>query len=375
MGGLLDEVTAPPRRYVGRLAPSPTGALHLGNARTFMVAWLRARSQGGRVVMRMEDLDHPRDKPGAASAALEDLRWLGFDWDEEYVQSERRAIYRGALEHLRSRGLVYPCVCSRRDVESAQPAPHDGEQLFYPGTCRDRFSSWSEAYAHLNPDSRSPFPVPRSPFPDSRSPFPHSPSPTPVPRLPCWRFRVESGTHVAFDDAFAGRRECDVSATLGDFPLARDEGGAGYTLAVVVDDLLMGVTEVVRGDDLLAATPAQMLVARALSDWHPVPRSPFPVPRSPFPVSRSPFHITYCHVPLVVGPDGRRLAKRHGDTRIAAYREAGASPEEVVGFLAASCGWCAPGERVSLRDLVPRFALDTIPRAPFTLRQLERIMP
>ena len=305
------------RRYVGRLAPSPTGALHLGNARTFMVAWLRARSQGGRVVMRLEDLDHPRDKPGAAAAALEDLRWLGFDWDEEHVQSERRTIYRDALEFLRRSGLVYPCVCSRRDVESAQSAPHSGDQLFYPGTCRGRFASWREAQAAI------------------------------APRVPCWRFRVAPGSRVAFDDAFAGRFEADVSATLGDFPLARDEGGAGYTLAAVVDDLLMGVTEVVRGDDLLAATPAQLLVARALQ------------PR----FGGGP--LSYCHVPLVVGPDGRRLAKRHGDTRIAAFREAGSSPEELIGMLAASCGWCAPGESVSLADLVPRFDLRTIPAKPF----------
>ena len=130
-------------RYVGRLAPSPTGALHLGNVRTFMIAWLRARHEGGKVIFRMEDLDHPKDKPGAAAQAVEDLRWLGFDWDEEYVQSERKDIYRQALEALGN--LVYPCVCSRRDVEAAQSAPHAGEQLYYPGTCRGRFETWREA--------------------------------------------------------------------------------------------------------------------------------------------------------------------------------------------------------------------------------------
>ena len=127
--------------YVGRLAPSPTGALHLGNVRTFMIAWLRARSQHGKVIMRMEDLDHPKDKPGAAAQAIEDLKWLGFDWDEEYVQSERKAIYAEATQALFKAGHIYPCVCSRKDVESAQSAPHSGDQLFYPGTCRDRFSS------------------------------------------------------------------------------------------------------------------------------------------------------------------------------------------------------------------------------------------
>jgi glutamyl-tRNA synthetase len=319
--------------YVGRLAPSPTGALHLGNVRTFMVAWLRARSQGGRVVFRMEDLDHPKDKPGAAASAVEDLKWLGFDWDAEYVQSERKPIYRSALNYLRSTpqplnpstpSLVYPCVCSRRDVEAAQSAPHAGEQLHYPGTCRGRFATWSEAFAFKG-------------------------------AAPCWRFAVPDGARVAFHDAFAGDYEQDVAATLGDFPLARDEGGAGYTLACTVDDLLMGVTEVVRGDDLLAATPAQILLAQALKEWVERGR------RS----TREQNGISYLHLPLVVGPDGKRLAKRHGDTRVATFRERGWSPERLLGLLAASCGWAAPGECVALHDLVPRFTLDTIPHAPF----------
>lgn len=310
-------------RYVGRLAPSPTGALHLGNVRTFMIAWLRARSQGGKVIFRMEDLDHPKDKPGAAAQAVKDLRWLGFDWDEEYVQSERKAIYREALEALRATGLVYPCVCSRRDVESAQSAPHAGEQLYYPGTCRGRFRTWQEAVE-----------------------FKHRVTETQRDK-PCWRFRVPENTVVSFDDAFAGRYEQNVPKTLGDFPLARDEFGAGYTLACTVDDLLMGVTEVVRGDDLLPATPAQILLAQALRLCDSA--------------------LRYCHVPLVVGKDGKRLAKRHGDTRIASYREQGKTPEEILGFLAASCGWAAKGEAVSLADLVPRFDLTTIPHAPFMI--------
>ena len=322
--------------YVGRLAPSPTGALHLGNVRTFMVAWLRARSQGGKVILRMEDLDHPKDKPGAAAAAIEDLKWLGFDWDEEFVQSERKHLYRAALESLAQPStnnhqpstFVYPCVCSRKDVEAAQSAPHAGEQLFYPGTCRGRFRSWREAYGFLKNE-----------------------------RLPCWRFAVEPGTKVEFEDAFAGPFRQDVSATLGDFPIARDEFGAGYTLAVVVDDLLMGVTEVVRGDDLLPATPAQILLARALLSH---PTYLFPPPSSLLPP-------TYCHLPLVVGPDGKRLAKRHGDTRVSTYRAAGRRPEEILGFLAASCGWCERGEAISLKGLLPRFRLETIPHRPFVI--------
>ena len=297
--------------YVGRLAPSPTGALHLGNVRTFMIAWLRARACGGRILFRMEDLDHPRDKPGAAAAAVEDLRWLGFDWDAECVQSERRSLYRENLHRLLELGLVYPCVCSRKDVERAQSAPHAGEQLHYPGTCRGRYD-WESACRFLN------------------SAVTH--------RLPCWRFAVPENTTVQFEDVFAGEYSQQVDVTLGDFPLARDIDGAGYTLAATVDDALTGVTEVVRGDDLLAATPAQILVHRALGNRVPA----------------------YCHVPLVTGPDGRRLCKRHGDTRVAAFRAAGWSPERLIGKLAATCGW-GDGTPIALADLVPYFTLDSIP--------------
>ena len=306
--------------YVGRLAPSPTGALHLGNVRTFMIAWLRARSQGGKVIFRMEDLDHPKDKPGADVQAVEDLRWLGFDWDEEYVQSRRKPLYREALAFLQSQTLVYPCVCSRRDVESALSAPHAGEQLHYPGTCRGRFASYAEAERFSG-------------------------------RPPCWRFRVPDGEVVSFVDAFAGAFSQDVARTLGDFPLARDEGGAGYTLACTVDDLLMGVTEVVRGDDLLAATPAQILLSRALRPWVSA--------RNPAAVAPA-----YCHVPLVVGPDGRRLAKRHGDTRVASFRAAGWRPGEILGRLAETCGWAEPGEELSLAELIARFDLSGLPPVP-----------
>jgi len=313
------------RTVRGRLAPSPTGALHLGNARTFLIAWLRARCQGGSVVLRMEDLDHPKNKPGAAQAALEDLRWLGFDWDEgpdvggpfaPYTQTERRAAYARALNALEAQGLVYPCVCSRRDVESGQSAPHTEEGLYYPGTCRGRFADFAAACAAL-PDGR----------------------------LPAWRFRVEAGETVRFVDEFHGPYEQDVSALSGDFVLARDPDGAGYMLAVVADDAAMGITEVVRGDDLLSATPRQLLLYRALGLTPPA----------------------FLHVPLVVSEEGRRLAKRHGDTRIASLREAGVPAERIVGLLAWWCGWAAWGESLALRDLLPRLDLAALPREPVVL--------
>lgn len=284
-----------------------------------MIAYLRARSLGGKLILRIEDLDHPRDKPGAAREAVEDLKWLGFDWDEEYVQSERKDLYREALSLL----PAYPCVCTRRDVENAQSAPHAGEQLHYPGICRGKFSSWREAAEFCGEG-----------------------------RLPCWRYRVDEGTKVSFTDVFAGEYSQDVSSVLGDFPIARDEGGAGYTLAVVVDDLLSGVTEVVRGDDLIPATPAQILIARKLLAWAESKTSV----RTSLP--------QYCHVPLVVGPDGKRLAKRHGDTRVASYRASGVTPEAIIGRLAASCGWCKDGEKISLKELLGDFSLSAVPKSP-----------
>ena len=309
----------------GRLAPSPTGALHLGNARTFMVAWLRARASGGQLVLRMEDLDHPKNKRGAAAGALADLRWLGFDWDEgpdvggrhaPYTQTQRIAHYASALAALQRQGLAYPCVCTRRDVETGQSAPHAEDGLYYPGTCHGRFANYEAATRSL-----------------------------PQGRLPAWRFRVPPCEVVRFEDVFGGAVEQDVSEACGDFVLARDPQGAGYMLAVVVDDAAMGITEVVRGDDLLPATPRQLLLYRALGLTPPA----------------------FLHVPLVVSEDGRRLAKRHGDTRIAALREAGIPAEQIIGLLAWWSGWAAWGERLSLRDLLPRFDLSALPTRPAVL--------
>jgi glutamyl-tRNA synthetase len=308
--------TSSPRTPVGRLAPSPTGAQHLGNARTYLIAWLLARGRGGRVVLRIEDIDSPRVKAGAAEQALADLRWLGLDWDEgPVVQTEQLALYEDALARLRQGERVYPCTCSRADVGRAASAPHaEHEGPVYPGTCAGRRAGEAEALARAG------------------RPF-------------CWRFRVPAES-PAFVDGFRGATALDLRDLGGDFVVWKSAGSPAYQLAVVADDAAQGVTEVVRGDDLVPSTPRQLLLYEALG-----------LPRPP----------TFVHVPLVVGPDGRRLAKRHGDTRLAALRAAGVAAEAVLGLLAWSCGWLERVRPVSAAELLPRFRLDTIPPGPFVL--------
>jgi glutamyl-tRNA synthetase len=295
----------------GRLAPSPTGAQHVGNARTYLIAWLLARSNGASLPLRIEDIDSPRIKPGAAEQILDDLRWLGLDWDgKPVVQSERLPLYERALAGLRERELVYPCTCTRSDVAQAASAPHAGQEgPAYPGTCAKRQASAADGLDR---------------------PF-------------AWRFRV---THVpAFRDGYLGDVSLTADALGGDFVVWKSAGTPAYQLAVVVDDAEMGITEVVRGDDLVPSTPRQILLYEALGLAPP----------------------RFVHVPLVVGLDGRRLAKRHGDTRLAALRDAGVSPQALIGLLAWSCGWLDRPEPVTPADLLPRFRLGAIPRRPFVL--------
>jgi glutamyl-tRNA synthetase len=301
------------RNGVGRLAPSPTGAQHVGNARTYLIAWLLARARGAVLRLRLEDIDSPRVKAGAAEQAVTDLAWLGLDWDgPAVVQSTRLELHCAALRKLREQELVYPCTCSRADVDRAGSAPHaEHEGPAYPGTCAGRRAAGA---AELKPGSY------------------------------CWRFRA-GRERVGFDDGFRGRVELPAAAAAGDFVVWKADGTPAYQLAVVVDDADMGVTEVVRGDDLIPSTPRQLLLYRALGLRPP----------------------RFVHVPLVVGPDGRRLAKRHGDTRLASLRAAGVAPEALVGLLAWSCGWLERPLPVSAQELLPRFRLEALPRDPFEL--------
>ncbi len=298
-------------QVIGRLAPSPTGAQHIGNARTYLIAWLSARTQNGQVLLRIEDIDSPRTKPGAAQIAQDDLRWLGLNWDgPTQVQTSRLSLYQSAFERLKSKELVYPCTCSRKDVEDAASAPHlDHEPTPYPGTCAQRRAADAEVITD---------------------------------RPYAWRFRFTS--QPAFTDRFVGQVQPDPRHA-GDFVIWKNTGTPAYQLAVVVDDAAQQVTEVIRGDDLIPSTPRQLSIYQALGLVPP----------------------QFIHVPLVVGPDGRRLAKRHGDTRLATLREQGVPAESCVGLLAWSCGWLSNIQPITAQELLPRFSLQTIPRTPFVL--------
>ena len=300
----------------GRFAPSPTGELHLGNARTALLAWLQARAAGGRFVLRVEDLDFGRVRPGLREAQLADLRWLGLDWDEgpdvggpfaPYLQSQRQERYAEALRRLEEMGAIFECFCSRKEISAAASAPHGAEDEgpAYPGTCRALSEEEREQRRARGPSAL--------------------------------RFVVPPG-EITFEDLLHGPQSFSPAAETGDFVVRRKDGVAAYQLAVVVDDAAMEITHVVRGDDLLPSTPRQLLIYRALGLTPPA----------------------WIHVPLLHGPDGERLSKRHGAVTLRELRESGEAPAMLVGRLAASVGLAEEGEEVMPVDLVDRFSLEKL---------------
>lgn len=323
----------------GRLAPTPSGYLHLGNARSFLLAWLWARHEGGRVILRVEDIDRPRCKPELRKAALADLEWLGLDWDAgpqmndspgEYDQQSRIALYRRHLHALAAAGLAYPCTCTRKDIEQASSAPHGDEGPIYPGTCQGRWHSFEQAKTETGIE-------------------------------PAWRFKFEGGqtlfsraktgsdplpSSVTFHDEVRGDVTVDPS-TLGGFVLWRRDDLPSYQLAVVVDDGLMGVSQVLRGRDLLSSTARQLALYGALGLIPPG---------------------RWAHVPFLQDARGRRMAKRDGDLALVHLRESGVSPERVIGFLAWSAG-LAPLKPATPSELVEGFNLTSVGVEDFVVDQ------
>ncbi len=294
----------------GRFAPSPTGPLHVGNLRTAVLAWLFARSTGSTFLLRIEDLDRVASRDEHVRSHVADLRALGIDWDGEVVrQSGRFDRYEAALARLDADGLLYPCYCTRREVQAAVAAPHGpSPEGAYPGTCR-----------HLTATDRAACEA------DGRR--------------PSWRVRA-GGERVEVSDRLHGR----FAGLIDDFVVRRADGVPAYQVAVVADDHDQGVAEVVRGDDLLDTTPRQVWLARRLG---------LAVP-------------TYAHVPLVVGPDGQRLAKRHGAVTLAELRGRGVEPPAVLGAMAASLGLVPGGVPVtSVADLLAGFDPERVPRDPW----------
>ena len=298
---------------VGRFAPSPSGRMHLGNLFSALLAWLSARSAGGRMLLRIEDLDPDRCRREFALQLMDDLRWLGLDWDGTPVwQSERTALYADAFSRLEGRGLLYPCFCTRAQRLAASAPHRDNGEPVYDGRCSRLSPAEQEVLSAL--------------------------------RRPAWRLRVPD-REIAFTDLCRGPYQENLLRDCGDFILRRSDGVYAYQLAVVVDDGLSGVTEVVRGSDLLSSTPRQRYLQELLG---------FPAPR-------------YAHVPLLLSPGGRRLSKRDGDLDMGALR-ARFSPEELSGRLARLAGLQETNAPVSPRTLAGRFSWEMVPRADIVVQ-------
>lgn len=300
----------------GRYAPSPTGPLHMGNVRTALLCWLHIRLQpGARLIMRIEDVDGLRSSADHTPGVLEDLAWLGLDWDEgpdvggrfgPYTQSERFDLYDRVLEELEARGLAYPCYCSRKDVRAATTVSGADGGLVYPGTCRDRSAAELEEVARQKG------------------------------YRPVWRFRAEG--RVRFEDRVTGPLEQDLTREVGDFIIKRRDGFWAYQLAVVIDDIMMGVTDVLRGEDLLASTPRQIALYEALGATPP----------------------RFAHVPLMRGADGEKLSKRDGAESIAARRARGESAASIIARLAHGAGLIDVAEALSATELLQELSAEGV---------------
>ena len=306
----------------GRYAPSPTGYLHVGNARTALVAWLSARSANGSLIWRLEDLDEPRVVPGMAEAAEEDLQWLGLDWDEgplqggasePYVQSQRHSYYEKALKVLFEKGYLFPCTYSRKDIQNLSSAPHElSGNTPYPINLRPEVmdENWFRDLQGSSPQSRS---------------------------YAAIRFKVPNQV-VTFNDRLFGLTIENVRNSVGDFVLKRKDGMYAYQLAVVVDDIAMGITEVVRGTDLLTSTARQILLFNALEGTLP----------------------DFAHVPLVKNEDGEKLSKRDQGLTIRSLRENGVQPQQLLGYMGYSLGLMGTLRSVYLEELVHHFSWSAI---------------
>lgn len=306
--------TAPPQ--ITRLAPSPTGSLHLGNALSFVINWALARKLGWGIVLRIEDLDTPRVKPGAIEQTIATLEWLGLDWDMgPTTQTDRLDRYAQSMETLAKAGLVYPCILTRTQIEAAASAPHADD----PDTHAPHDPHDTRFIPSLRPEDR-----PGS-FDDSGT---------------NWRFVVAPG-EIGFVDAHMGRQSFDLDGLIGDFPVWTKRGTPSYQLAVVVDDHDSRITQIVRGNDLLNSAARQLMLYRSLG-WDCEP--------------------AYTHLPLVRGDDGRRLAKRHGDTKIDSYAQRGVARERIIGLLAFWAGMIEQRAPMSLGEFKDGFSLDILPR-------------
>jgi glutamyl-tRNA synthetase len=305
---------------VGRLAPSPTGHLHLGHARSFLIAWWHARSRAGRIVLRLEDVDTERIKPGMVEAAIADLLWLGLDWDgEPYMQSSGISEINTAAIRLLDRGMAYPCICTRKEIQAAASAPH-GEliETIYPGTCRGKFATLAAAEQASG-------------------------------RPAALRFAVPDQL-IRIKDGIQGTREFNPATSIGDFPILRRLSMPAYQLAVVVDDARQNVTEIVRGADLLGSCVRQWLLQGALGFEHP----------------------RWWHVPLVADASGRRLAKRSDDVSLARLRGAGTDPRRIVAWVARSVGIEVSG-LVRPDEVTAAFDIQRVPNSEVRVTALDLI--